>query len=137
MTSFRHGKSITAPTAAIALTGMPSGSRTKKPTSSRINTIQPVRNVAGSLIAFAGDLSRGQIVGLRISLKEQVQHHQRGANGGNIDRHHHRRIFGESQPKEVRRDDIHQVRHNKRQAGRIGDKPGSHHEGQRRALAES
>ncbi len=49
---------ITAPTAAIALTGIPSGSRTKNPTSRSIKTIQPVLKVARSLIAFAGAFRR-------------------------------------------------------------------------------
>ncbi|MNT40936.1 hypothetical protein D3C72_1772800 [compost metagenome] len=43
-----------APAAAIALTGMPMGSSTKKPVSSSASTIQPARNVIGSRMAEAG-----------------------------------------------------------------------------------
>ena len=41
-----------------------------------------------------------------------------------------------AQTEEVRRDDIHQVRNNERQAGRICNKSSSHDKGQCRALAE-
>ena len=44
-----------------------------------------------------------------IFAKEQMQHHKRGDNGCNIDRNHHRRVFGEPQTEEVCRNNIHQV----------------------------
>ncbi|MNT94223.1 hypothetical protein D3C72_2358590 [compost metagenome] len=43
-----------APAAAMALTGMPMGSRMKNPASSRPSTTQPARNVILSRIAEAG-----------------------------------------------------------------------------------
>ncbi|MNV74288.1 hypothetical protein D3C71_1674960 [compost metagenome] len=43
-----------APAAAMALTGMPIGSSTKNPVSSKPSTIQPARKVIGSRMAEAG-----------------------------------------------------------------------------------
>ncbi len=100
---------ITAPTAAIALTGIPSGSRTKNPTSRSIKTIQPVLKVARSLIAFAGAFRRAVVSRWDILAEEQMQHNQRGNNGCNIHRHHYRRILGEAQSKEVCRNDVNRL----------------------------
>ncbi|MNL49047.1 hypothetical protein D3C87_1719520 [compost metagenome] len=49
--------SIAAPTAATTLTGTPSGSSPKKPTSSSASTAHPDRNVFRSRMAAAGGLS--------------------------------------------------------------------------------
>ncbi|MNV53513.1 hypothetical protein D3C71_1456670 [compost metagenome] len=73
-----------------------------------------------------------QVIAARnVLAEEQVQHHQRGDNGGKVHRHHHRRILRETQLKEISGDDIHQIGHHQRQAGGIGDKSRRHHEGQR------
>ncbi|CAH5084522.1 Uncharacterised protein [Klebsiella pneumoniae] len=54
----------------MALTGIPSGSRTKKPASNSSSTPQPVRNVAGSFIAVAGAFSNAISQAGGISLRK-------------------------------------------------------------------
>ena len=66
-----------------------------------------------------------------------MQHHQSGDDGGDIHRHHYRGIFRESQFEEISRNDIDQVRYDKRQAGGIGNKPCGHHESKCGAFTEA
>lgn len=70
------------------------------------------------------------------SAKEEIQHNQRGRNRCRIHGDHNGGVLRKAQTEEVRRDDIHQVRNNERQAGRICNKSCSHDKGQCRALAE-
>ena len=58
-----------------------------------------------------------------------MQHAQRGRDGSNINRNHHRGVLRETKPEEVSRDNIDQIGNDKRQAGGIGNKPGSHDKG--------
>ena len=65
-----------------------------------------------------------------------MQHDQRGRNRCRIHGDHNGGVLRKAQIEEVRRDDIHQVRNNEWQAGRICNKSCSHDKGQCRALAE-
>ncbi|CQI33378.1 Zn-dependent proteases [Yersinia enterocolitica] len=65
-----------------------------------------------------------------------MQHAQSGCDGSNINGKHDGSVFREAKPEEVSRDDVYQVRYDKRQAGSIGNKPGGHDKGQRCPFAE-
>ena len=72
-----------------------------------------------------------------VAAEEQQEDSQGGGNRDNIDRDHHRGIVDKAQPKEIRRDDIHQVRHHQRQARHIGNKPRRHDKRQGRGGTEA
>ena len=77
-------------------------------------------------------LQLGHVVGGRnIASEKQQQHTEAGQDRDDVDRHHHRCVVVEAYLEKVGGDDIHQIGYDQRQAGRVGNKPGGHHERQR------
>ena len=137
MASFRHSKQDNSANSRNRANG-----NTERLKDEKANQKKDQHDPAGSegcqiFNRFCRCFQESQVVSRRnIFTEEQMQHHQRGDNSGNIHWHHYRGILSKAQSKEVRRDYIHQVRHDKRQAGSIGNKTGSHDECQRCAFAE-
>ncbi|MDT4855207.1 hypothetical protein FQZ97_895490 [compost metagenome] len=71
------------------------------------------------------------VAGWNVPAEVQHQHQKAGRDRGEVHRDHHGRVVVEADLEEVGRHDVHEVRHDQRQAGRVGDEARRHDEGER------